>query len=128
FFFIFYSPQIISQENAIRILTEANIEIPRLSPIPQEVQMVQTPIISLNGTWEVSLDGADPKPIEVPGELIMQGYRLNIGETAYYRRNIEIPEDWKNKHVFIRFDGVSSYAVVKLNGIPIMEHEGGFVP
>ena len=58
----------------------------------------------------------------------MQGFDLNIGETAHYQKAIEIPEDWKNKRIFIRFDAVSSFALVKLNGKTIVEHEGSFVP
>ncbi|NKI27569.1 beta-galactosidase [Arenibacter sp. 6A1] len=110
------------------ILQETNLEIPRLSPIPTAVQNIKKPVISLNGTWQVALNNNTPIPIEVPGELVMQGHELNIGETAYYQRNIEIPKEWQHKRIFIKFDAVSSYAHVKLNGIPIVEHEGSFVP
>ncbi|TQO39750.1 beta galactosidase small subunit [Arenibacter algicola] len=126
--FILCSQEAISQENTHRILADAGIEIPRLSPIPREVQSIKDPVLSLNGKWDVALDNGIPKPVEVPGELAMQGYDLKIGETAYYQRSIEIPKDWKGKRIFIRFDAISSYARVKLNEIPIVEHEGSFVP
>ena len=35
--------------------------------------------------------------------------------TGFYRRNITIPETWKDKRVFIHFDGVYSAAVVWVN-------------
>ena len=36
--------------------------------------------------------------------------------TGFYRRTINIPETWKDKRVFIHFDGVYSAAVVWVNG------------
>ena len=36
--------------------------------------------------------------------------------TGFYRRNINIPENWKDKRVFVHFDGVYSAAVVWVNG------------
>ncbi|WP_051315736.1 glycoside hydrolase family 2 protein [Arenibacter certesii] len=127
-FLIIFSQNIVSQENTDNILRDAGIEVPRLSPMPEEVQGIKNPIISLNGTWEVTIDDKKTMPVEVPGELLMQGYELNSGETAVYQTNIVIPKEWINKRIFIRFDAVSSYAQVKVNGKPVVEHEGGFVP
>lgn len=36
--------------------------------------------------------------------------------TGFYRRTFELPNDWKDKQVFIHFDGVYSCCVVWLNG------------
>ena len=36
--------------------------------------------------------------------------------TGFYRRAITIPENWKDKRVFVHFDGVYSAAVVWVNG------------
>ena len=36
--------------------------------------------------------------------------------TGFYRRNINIPATWKDKRVFVHFDGVYSAAVVWVNG------------
>lgn len=36
--------------------------------------------------------------------------------TGFYRRTITIPENWKDKRVFVHFDGVYSAAVVWVNG------------
>ena len=36
--------------------------------------------------------------------------------TGFYRRNINIPDNWKDKRVFVHFDGVYSAAVVWVNG------------
>lgn len=92
-------------------------QLPRLSPRPADV-------VSLNGEW--MLNGKHP--VRVPGELLMQGFPLNEGETAVYSRLLNIPADWKDKRVKLRFDAVSSHATVFVNGQKIGEHEGGFVP
>lgn len=36
--------------------------------------------------------------------------------TGFYRRDFDIPEDWKDKRVFIHFDGVYSCCAVWVNG------------
>ncbi|MEC3907885.1 glycoside hydrolase family 2 TIM barrel-domain containing protein [Tamlana sp. 2201CG12-4] len=110
------------------VLTETKVETPRISPIPQEVEGIKNPVISLNGTWKVAIGQGVEKSIQVPGELVMQGFDLNIGETAHYKTKVEIPKDWTNKRIFIRFDAVSSHALVKVNNSTVVEHEGSFVP
>lgn len=109
-------------------LTGTAYEIPRLSPRPRNVAGVQSPIISLNGNWTFQTPSISASPIEVPGEWGMQGFNVPAGETATYSRKIEIPADWQDKRIKIRFDGLSSYGLVKVNGQTIGEHEGGMVP
>ncbi len=103
--------------------------LPRLSPVPAQVQGVQQPVLSLDGEWRFAIKGrALANKIKVPGEWEMQGFHVEAGETAVYSKKLAIPSDWKGKQVYIRFDGVSSYALVKLNGRVLGEHEGSFVP
>ena len=112
----------------ISVSAQQNIP-PRLSPRPIEVESVSKAVVSLNGHWDFSIKGEKKKSkILVPGEWEMQGYEVADGETVVYSREIVIPGNWKNKRVKIRFDGVSSHAVVKLNGEIVTEHEGSFVP
>lgn len=103
--------------------------IPRLSPRPASVAGVAAPLFSLNGNWSFSNGVAGkPAPINVPGEWTMQGFELHEGDTAIYRRSFQLPADWQGKTVMIRFDGVSSWGKVLVNGKTVAEHEGGFVP
>ncbi|HEX5153018.1 MAG TPA: glycoside hydrolase family 2 TIM barrel-domain containing protein [Parafilimonas sp.] len=103
--------------------------IPRLSPKPFTVTGVQTPQLSLNGEWNFQIStGKNQSTIQVPGEWEMQGFTVNEGETAVYTKALNIPADWKNKKIKLRFDGVSSHAIVKVNGTKVGEHEGSFVP
>ncbi|WP_316822551.1 glycoside hydrolase family 2 TIM barrel-domain containing protein [Pedobacter gandavensis] len=85
------------------------------------------PLISLNGNWEFKHNNKTGN-ILVPGELTMQGFELKAGESAVYIRKLSIPADWKNKRVKLRFDGVSSHAIVRVNQQKVTEHEGSFVP
>ncbi|WP_316753174.1 glycoside hydrolase family 2 TIM barrel-domain containing protein [Pedobacter gandavensis] len=97
----------------------------RLSPFPADPALK----MSLNGAWQFSenIDKPAGKPIQVPGEWVMQGFTVNTGETAIYSKTFLLP-NWKDKRIKLKFDGVSSHAVVKINGHKVAEHEGSFVP
>ena len=47
---------------------------------------------------------------------------------AWYKKNIDIPKDWKNKKVFIRFEAAMNHAEVWLNDVKLGEHLGGYLP
>ncbi|MGN7990009.1 glycoside hydrolase family 2 TIM barrel-domain containing protein [Pedobacter sp. 22226] len=98
-----------------------------LSPIPSTVQSSNKPVVSLNGNWKFEQTGKKGN-IKVPGEWVMQGYTVNAGETATYSREFHIPDAWKGNRIKLRFDGVSSHAIIKINGKKLAGHEGSFVP
>ncbi len=101
--------------------------IPRLSPKPYYVEDVKQPYLLLNGNWRFTINDKQSN-IKVPGEWEMQGFSVKEGETAVYMRELSIPSDWKDKNIRLRFEGVSSHAIVKVNGTKVCEHEGSFVP
>lgn len=106
-----------------------NINVPRLSPIPYAIAGANAAKISLNGNWMFNPNGDLPKgesKIEVPGEWEMQGFKVNKGVAACYKKTFDLPTDWNGKRVHIRFDAVSSNAKVYVNGKFIGEHEGSF--
>ncbi len=106
-----------------------DFNIPRLSPLPAAVTGVEQSRISLNGKWDFQVLGhAAKRSINVPSEWEMQGFTVNEGETALYSLKLDIPADWKGQRIKIRFDGVSSHALVKVNNTKVGEHEGSFVP
>ncbi len=101
------------------------------------VSGVREPLIRLDGNWHFSLDppegfwetGIDSgkwAELRVPGEPAMQGYRVEHDKPVAYVKNINIPRDYNEKKVFLRFDGVYSYARLWVNGHFIREHKGGF--
>ena len=102
-----------------------------------QVEGVKTPVITLNGTWEFipkanknflknKVNTAEWKNIQVPGEPLMQGFAIKYDEPMLYKRVVTIPADFKRKRVFLRFDGVYSYARLWVNGKYLKDHHGGF--
>lgn len=96
-------------------------------PVLQELSGVRTPAILLSGTWQFRYS-PDSKwtPIQVPGELAMQGYAIEHDKPFTYRKSFTVPADYAGKHTILRFDGVYSYARLFVNGAFIREHHGGF--
>lgn len=115
-------------------VTDADLEkmvmpLPRITPRPAQVAGVQSPLMSLNGTWEFSAEDNDSfKPIQVPGEWVMQGFKVPANKFALYRKTISVPSDWKGQNVRLRFDAINSVCKVRVNGQDIGEHSGGMVP
>jgi hypothetical protein len=68
------------------------------------------------------------------GFNVINGYSFNdpnnsisqdVGEYAY-KRSIAIPADYSGKRIFLRFDGVYTYARVWVNGTYVRDHHGAF--
>ncbi|KIA94416.1 beta-galactosidase [Flavobacterium sp. KMS] len=119
----------ISQANA-QTKSILNFDVPVLTPFASAVDGVSVANVSLNGNWgfDIKEQPQKTKGIQVPGEWEMQGYSVSEGQTALYTKRLNIPADWKGKQIKIRFDAVSSHALVKINGKTVGEHEGSFVP
>lgn len=101
------------------------------------VKGVANPIISLNGNWEICLDPPVEsqyftkqnliwKNILVPGECMMQGFKIQHDKPFLYKKEVLIPSDYKGKKIRLRFEGVYSYARLWVNGKYIRDHSGGF--
>lgn len=46
--------------------------------------------------------------------------------TGWYRKRLRLPESWKNKQIFLKFEAASKSAEVYLNGQLVGEHRGGY--
>jgi beta-galactosidase/beta-glucuronidase len=110
---------------------------PIIVPIPTEVAGVSPHVTDLAGPWKFSLlpppefwsnrvDPAAWADVIVPGELTAQGHPIARDCEYACKRSIHIPAGAKGKKVFLRFDGVYSYARVWVNGKFVREHHGGF--
>lgn len=107
-----------------------------LVPVPASVAGVQQPVINLAGEWRVKMDppaefwksAADASwtAMTVPNEFATQGLSIVPNREYPCRRTIRIPVDFANQRIFLRFDGVYSYARVWVNGIFVRDHFGGF--
>lgn len=125
---------------------------PVIVPLPTVVSGVETPVLELSGTgaegaWEflphpvatVPLVGAACQDLDasalpsegwegvsVPGELVMQGFDIENNTEYYYRRRVNVPDDFSGRRVLVRFDGVYSDARVWVDGSFVRSHDGGF--
>ncbi len=45
---------------------------------------------------------------------------------CWYRKSFTLPQAWKDKQLFLKFDAASKTAVIYLNGKKIGEHKGGY--
>ena len=120
-----------------KVDTDVDVEkaLPVYAVVPQSVTGVYQPILSLNGDWMFN-----PRPekdfykqplsdrwktIVVPGQWSMQGYKVDSMAFAGYRKTFTLPEEWMNRQVKLRFDGVHSEYHVYLNGTEVGYHLGG---
>ncbi len=103
----------------------------------ERVPGVRDPVVSLNGTWKFTtapppdfwLNEVTPDAwpsIEVPGECLMQGFEIRHDVGYPYKKKFDIPADFASRRIFVRFDGVYSYARVWVNGRFVRDHHGGF--
>ena len=113
--------------------------------------------VSLNGTWEFHFEGASllkrqrgnndqicesfDYNIEVPfthqsrlARLRRQSDGAHVGadmrncEVLWYRRQLELPQQWLDKRVLLHFEAVDYQSSVWLNGQFLVRHQGGHVP
>ena len=128
--FLIVTVQAMNTDSLRQVIKAMSFEIPVLAPVPVSVYKVKVPSYTLNGTWEFYPDSKNIKKavsIEVPGEWEMQGFKVAKGTSALYRKTFSIPGDWGGNLVNIRFDGISSSGLIKVNGKTIGTHEGSFV-
>lgn len=107
-------------------------------------QLVRKDWINLNGVWSFEVDNSKSgeereyyKRSELNGEIIVpfcpESSLSGVGctdfmECVWYRRNIEIPPEWKGKRILLHFGAVDYHAKVYINGTMAGEHRGGYTP
>jgi hypothetical protein len=108
-----------------------------LIPIPSSIPGIRNAVVSLGGTWlfaplspaefwKPNLDVSKWSPIEVPSELAMLGFDISPDVEYPCRRMVQIPGEFANHRIIIRFDGVYGRARVWVNGVLVRDHSGGF--
>lgn len=83
---------------------------------------IQTPpweVVTIPHTWN-AVDGANGL---VANPEQPEGYYRG---PALYERALPIPSKWKDRRVFVRFEGVSLVADFLINRIPVGQHRGAF--
>ena len=114
-------------------------EIP-LAEYPRP-QFERKSYLTLNGKWDYAIlrksetfGGAYQGKILVPysPECLLSGLKegtfVTPDDKLYYHRTFEIPAEFLKAQTFIHFGAVDFWCRVTLNGRPIGEHSGGYVP
>lgn len=94
---------------------------------------------NLNGYWEYAITESDkPQPTVFDGKILvpfaiesqLSGVQksLNDGNALWYKREFDVPSQWKNKNVLLNFGAVDWQADVWVNGIKVGTHTGGYTP
>lgn len=118
-------------------MNTARIEYPR-------PQFKRSEWINLNGEWEFEIDNSLSgkerefyKRDELNKKIIVpfcpESELSGIGNkdfmySVWYRKNIEIPENWHGQRVILNFGAVDYKATVYVNGIEAGTHIGGYTP
>jgi hypothetical protein len=118
------------------MMSEAGLIEPRGSPAIIEHVTIADRRISLDGTWEFLhlVEDYRSKPvgwrnITVPGAWQAQFADLRMrGGTGIYRRQLDIPDGWIRKRVYLRFGAVFHITTAWVNGALVGTHTGGFLP
>lgn len=100
----------------------------------------------LNGTWQFRFDPEDRGLEEKWQAAASEGFERRIvvpfgwqsklsgiadtsgQKIGWYRRRVKVPESFRGKHVWLRFDAVDWEARVWVNGREVGRHEGGYTP
>ena len=94
--------------------------------------------LSLNGEWSFLRGdaGADPTADEWPETIVVpfawetpaSGVGAHWLERGWYRRSFEVPPEWHDDRVVLRFGAVHHLATVWVDGSEVGSHRGGYVP
>jgi len=114
-------------------------------PFPEypRPQLQRSDWMCLNGNWDYiggktmpdalnpekpAAFNGKPEQIRVPycPESVLSGIKRKQEINMWYRRNFEIPSNWKNKQVIIHCDAVAHHATLFVNGHKAGSHSGSY--
>ncbi len=106
-------------------------------------QFVRPDWLCLNGEWEFESDNSDSgharnlvsshltDKITVPfcPESPLSGVgHVDFLLAVWYRKTVQVPEEWRGRHVLLHFGAVDYDATVWVDGQEVTRHRGGFTP
>ena len=102
-------------------------------------QLVRDSYVNLNGRWEYAFTPADAAapavwhgrilvPFSPEAPLSGVGRRLEPHETLWYRRTFALPTGFVRDRVLLHFGAVDQDARVWVDGTPVGDHRGGYLP
>ncbi|MFE2561863.1 sugar-binding domain-containing protein [Streptomyces sp. NPDC059352] len=115
----------------------STMSLPQMPPLPETVSGVGAPRIPLTlgwrwtstppaSFWTPGTDTSTWDAISVPGEPALQGKTVPSNVECAYAVRVTVPADFANRRVMLRFDGVSNFARLWVNGTAVRTHDGGF--
>jgi len=123
------------------LLTRWAKEVDPSEPLPEypRPQMVREKWLNLNGTWDYAIrPGRETECPEYDGGILvpfcvesaLSGVRrpLTPDDRLWYRRTFRLPGDWRGERVLLHFGAVDWETEVRLNGVFVGEHRGGYCP
>ena len=111
----------------------------RILPEYPRPQLVRDSFLNLNGYWEYAITSATqtarPRfedrilvPFSPEAALSGVGRTLQPDEALWYRRTATLPPGFRQSRVLLHFGAVDQNAEVWVNGVPVGDHSGGFLP
>ena len=112
-------------------------------PLPEHPRpdWERTEWVNLNGEWDFAFE---PKgtPVDAPKRpaafdqkiVVPFGWAAPLsgvkgdGDSAWYRREVEIPADWKSRRFFLVVGASDWQTDAYVNGKFVDRHQGGYVP
>ena len=106
-------------------------------------QFVRKDWLCLNGRWQFEIDQGDSglerglleRPLAgqimvpfCPESRLSGVENHDFLEAVWYRREVEIPSEWRGRRVLLHFQAVDYDATVWANGEEVGRHRGGFSP
>lgn len=113
-------------------------------PLPEypRPQLQRKDWLNLNGRWDYMGGPVQPDPrsaetppvfegagkilVPYPPESWLSGIQREQEINLWYRRNFQVPEGWKGRHVLLNFGAVDNTTAVFVNGRRIGTHSGGY--
>lgn len=100
-------------------------------------QLKRSEWLNLNGLWKYALlKKNQPEPKKYQGHILVPfciesslsgvGKSMTPDDRLWYKREFEVPSDWKAKNVVINFEAVDYKSTVWVNGILVDSHKGGY--
>lgn len=86
---------------------------------------------NLNGVWDYAGGSTPPADtheqilVPYPPESALSGIQRH-DDLMLYRRNFDVPPDWRGQRVLLHFGAVDQKAEVRVNGRTVARHDGGY--
>jgi hypothetical protein len=118
---------------------ELDFQPVRYRPLPQQTDLPGPGPVSLNGTWKIDpsasaatlrrpLNASGWKDFRVPGQWRQQGFDIPPEQGVAVATEFEVPADWQDRRVFLRFDAIHASTTYWLNGQRLGTSESLFTP